>query len=518
MEKTIITQFLKLLNVKCTSKYSDELFLTHPYRYSLYGLSKILLVYQIPNAGISVKDKEISEITPPFIAHIKHDFVIVKSVSKQDVTYEWRGRELTVGNEKFKKIWSGIALVVEPNESSIEPDYSKHLQLEWSRKIKKFLLWGMLLSTLFISCMNLLQDSNKDFIFPISINIIGVAICYLLWMKQEKLNSTYANKICSLFHQKDCNNVLESPGAKIAGFSWSQIGLGYFISNLLLILVFPNLINFLAIINIVILPYTIWSIWYQYKIVKQWCVLCLMVQVVLWVLFVTNYLLGYILIPSIEGVNMLAVVIIYACPILFINILSDNVNRGSQIVAIKQEFNSLKGKDEVFTALLKKEPCYIIDNKSASQIIFGNPSSNIKITILSNPHCKPCAHMHKRVADILKETKNEFCLQYIFTAFTDELLDSNRFLIAVYQQKSIEEAEQIFEYWFERGQYKSKEYIQKFNLQLDSPLIEIETQKHKQWKENSQLIGTPTILFNGYKLPEMYRIEDVVNFSAIDFE
>lgn len=334
-------------------------------------------------------------------------------------------------------------------------------------------------------------------------------------MKQEKSHSEYADKICSLFHQKDCNNVLESPGAKIVGFTWSQIGLGYFTSNILLIITFPNLINYLAFINIMTLPYTIWSVWYQYKVVSQWCVLCLIVQAVVWVLFIADYIFGYISSPSFEMFHLLLIAMIYIFPVLLINILSEIIGKANRLEIVTQEFKSLKGQDEIFEALLKKESHYPV-SKNTSQIIFGNPTANIEITILTNPHCEPCANMHKRVVDILKDAGDKLCVQYIFSSFSDELLISTRFLIATYLQKEINEAKQIYTYWYKKGKNDYKSYIQTFSYRLDSHEIDIELQKHEQWKKQHQLMATPTILINGYKLPDRYKIEDIKDFVNLN--
>ena len=106
--------------------------------------------------------------------------------------------------------------------------------------------------------------------------VIGALTSLLLVQKQIYTHGQYADKICSLFKQKDCNNVLESDAAKVFGWiSWSEIGLGYFLSNLLLMAACPALIPYLILINLLALTYTIWSVWYQYKVVKQWCMLCM---------------------------------------------------------------------------------------------------------------------------------------------------------------------------------------------------------------------------------------------------
>jgi protein-disulfide isomerase len=53
---------------------------------------------------------------------------------------------------------------------------------------------------------------------------------------------------------------------------------------------------------------------------------------------------------------------------------------------------------------------------------------------------------------------------------------------------------------------------------LDNPAIETEFQKHAAWKEKSRLRATPTILVNGYQLPENYKIEDLRYFTEFTID
>lgn len=79
MKNNIFISFLELLGVKHRVSYSSRFFNEHPYKYSLYGLSSMLMDYGIDNAGVKITDKtSVSSIGTPFIAHIGSDFVIVE--------------------------------------------------------------------------------------------------------------------------------------------------------------------------------------------------------------------------------------------------------------------------------------------------------------------------------------------------------------------------------------------------------------------------------------------------------
>jgi protein-disulfide isomerase len=45
--------------------------------------------------------------------------------------------------------------------------------------------------------------------------------------------------------------------------------------------------------------------------------------------------------------------------------------------------------------------------------------------------------------------------------------------------------------------------------------IETEFQKHVAWEEKTKLNATPTILINGYQLPDNYKIEDLRYFTEL---
>ena len=157
-------------------------------------------------------------------------------------------------------------------------------------------------------------------------------------------------------------------------------------------------------------------------------------------------------------------------------------------------------------------------SKSDSQILFGNPDAVLKITVFTNPFCNPCARMHKRVEKILKDTKREVCIQYIFSSFQPDLDFANKYLIAAYQQKEQSEFERIIADWFENGKPLKEVFFEDLHLNMNNPDIETEFQKHEAWKAKTRLRATPTVLINGYKLSDNYKIEDLLYFTKFNVD
>jgi uncharacterized membrane protein len=412
--------------VKYTDASANKYFNEHPHKYNLFGLSQMLSDYGIANGGTLIKDKEndILNIETPFIAHAGGAFVAVKKVSHDKVNYIWEGLYIEETKKNFCEGWTGIVLLLEPNESSVEPKYKENKKVELFNFLQKTVL---LLALCLVFIMSFLKQSMYDNIgltLALIVNIIGISIGYLLVQKHMHIHSEYGDKICSLFKKSDCNDVLETKAANFLGIiGWSEIGLGYFISNIIIILFTPHLIFYMNLINICVLPYSFWSIWYQGWKAKQWCPLCLIVQVLLWAIFIVNIIFGFFVMPVLNMPNIFSIGCIYLIPILIINLLVPKLSEISKIVQITQEMNSLKANDKLFVPLLKEQPYFEVE-KSTSSILFGNTEANILITILTNPHCNPCAKMHSRVEKLLEQTNN-LCVQYIFSSFEESLDSSN---------------------------------------------------------------------------------------------
>jgi hypothetical protein len=519
----VFISFLNLLKANHTTVFSNKYFNEHPHKYNLFGISKMLSDYGIKNAGTKIENKEedLFNIELPFIAHSGNDFVTVNKIENDKVHYLWNGKKITLSVAEFIQSWSGIILLAEASPESIEPDYKEHKKQELfglGQKVLLFVAAG--LSLLFAYIQNALFQ-NIGLNLLLIINLIGIYTGYLLVLKQMNVQSRYADKICSLFSKSDCNNVLESDAAKLWGvFGWSEIGLGYFLANLLIILFLPQWISFLSVINIFTLPYSFWSVWYQKVKAKQWCPLCLIVQVLLWGIFIINWIFGYIQIPGLNW-NILSVFLIMACIyavfMLIFNLLIPKLSESSKIEQLNQEINSIKANEDVFLTLLKQRPYYEA-NTNNSQILFGNPEAKLRITILTNPFCNPCAKMHKRVEDFLRKTHNQVCVQYIFSSFEPGLDFANKYLIAAYLQKERSEFERIIAAWFEKGKTLKEAFFNDLQLNMSDPEIEKEFQKHENWKEKTLLRATPTVLVNGYHLPDNYKIEDLVYFAGLEID
>ena len=200
---------------------------------------------------------------------------------------------------------------------------------------------------------------------------------------------------------------------------------------------------------------------------------------------------------------------------LGIHLLVPQFNTQKTIQYLRQSINSMKADEDIFKALLKKQPYH--DTSDCKSIIrFGNPESSLKLTVFSNPYCSPCSKMHKRLEKLLQQVENNISVQYILSSFGENLNSTNKYLFAACIADKTGSSMQILRDWYEKGKPLKDDYFKEMGLSIEHPDIEAEFAKHNAWKEKTKLRGTPTVLVNGYQLPESYKIEDLPYFTNLE--
>ena len=511
--KNVLVDYLRLLGVRHTADYASWLYREHPYRDSLFGLSQMLSDYHVQTLALRLEKKvsELLELDAPFIAFANNEFVLVHRLSPDQISYYWRdGKSITLDVNTFLGTWSGVVLLAEKTEQSGEPDYEKHRKAEWVNRGEKMLLGGICLILL---CLLLRQQTQLPTLYLLLstlFNLAGLYVSWLLLLKQIGIQNKVGDKVCSLFNKKSsCNDVLQSPGAKFLGIiGLSEIGVSYFLSSLLLLLTCPECARYYALTSLLALPFTLWSVYYQWLKVHIWCPLCLIVQGILWINALINCCNG-IFPEAVEWNVAVFVGCIYLLPLLIVNLFIRKYGQQTDGEEIRYQLNRLKANKEVFNALLQKENAYYPTVRAVSSICWGNVKAKHVITVVTNPHCDPCAALHQKLVQFLEKGKDKFCIQYIFTSFSKELSISAKFLISVYRKNDEATFLSILDAWYKTGKYHKETFFKQYDFE---PTLQDEEEyaRHTKFVMEHQIRSTPTVLFNGYKKPEMYTLEDLL--------
>lgn len=293
-DTTILSRWLTLLGVRHTPEYTDMRFRTMTFP-TLFGLSSLMREYNIETHGYQIDDKsEIAQIKPPFIAPVNGRFVIVTSIGTESMRYCTVGVEEEIPVAEFTDAWSGVAFTAMTTEKSVEPDYGKHRLAEAMTQLRNVGMWiigAALFAWFFLTRGDL---HNWGTIAMAGIDLFGLWLTSMLIEKDWGLKSKRSDAVCAVLQAGGCDTITKSDASTFLGiFHWSEIGFTYFSVGLATLLLFPHMAGWLAGINILALPYTVWSISYQKFVAKTWCTMCVGVQLTLWVQFVVFLLSGW---------------------------------------------------------------------------------------------------------------------------------------------------------------------------------------------------------------------------------
>lgn len=286
---TIFSEFLARLGVRHTAEYSDRKFLSMTFK-SLFGFSRLLEAYGIPSAAFTISDKQkFLKVPTPYLARRGSSFVIVENIGSgenPDIAFWLYGRHSVLPASEFLQKCDGTVLQAYPGEQSGEPDYARHHFFEIAEGAKKWILIGC---TLLLLAFGIIRSGiwhNLSKIFLLAVDLAGLGVTWLLILKSLKVSSKAADSFCGVLQKHGCDHVLEDKASKFFGlFGWSEVGIAYFSISTLILLIFPEMIHNLALINGCCLPFTCWSIWYQKFRIKTWCTLCVTTQCLLWCQF-----------------------------------------------------------------------------------------------------------------------------------------------------------------------------------------------------------------------------------------
>lgn len=282
----IFSDLLSLLGVKHTVSYSEEQFAKMPFP-TIFGLSKLLESYGIASVGLELGNKaQIDKLPVPFVAQTVDGYVLVKALSSDYATYLTQGIEQKVPITELIAAMTNKVLVVNACGCSGEPNYVEHRLIETADGAKKWIL-AICCVALFAYCF--ISNHIYDDVSKILLSIIGLAgiyITYLLVQKSAHIKNRRADAVCNVVQAGGCDDILNMSAAKFFGiFGWSEVGFAYFSVSLLCLLVFPQYTMYLAACNVLCLPFSFWSVWYQKFRAHKWCTLCLCVQGMLWLSF-----------------------------------------------------------------------------------------------------------------------------------------------------------------------------------------------------------------------------------------
>ncbi|WP_165877861.1 cysteine peptidase family C39 domain-containing protein [Pedobacter psychrotolerans] len=502
---------MRSLEIPVNRNTVDENLENHPEYPSLLSIIDCLTEWKVNHKAFHIQKDEYNSTNLhfPFLAHFHEKggrFVLVHAIQDQKVliTDEVNNKS-HIAELEFLERWDGIVLHAEKNSSSGEQDYHK--------KRFEFLLKDLTLPLCFTSMLIIfgsliaMKEPFLEYLSIGTLKLFGIAATILLLLQSLNSDNPFIRNLCGLSGKDDCNAILKSDAAKLTDWlSWSEVGFFYFAGTFLSVLLTSTL-WFTFWLNVLALPYTIYSLNYQFRL-KKWCVLCCSVQGLLILEFLVGLGFGSFRFPDNVSINEIGIIsLCFLIPVLCWAFLKPFFLSSVRLKSLKNQLNLFKYDQALFHQALTNQPRYAV-TEELMPITLGNPNAENVITMVSNPFCGPCAKAHKTLNDWL-QVREDFRLNVIFSLNDNDQDRTNvaTHLTALGRSKVSGQVGEIIREWYE-SEKKSKDFMRKYPLETDQKVLQaIENQK--QWCSMAEIQFTPTIFINGYQLPEIYMIEDI---------
>jgi protein-disulfide isomerase len=522
-----LSSLVKVLRLRITQGSLREFLHNHPDYPSLFSMAEALRHFGVEQGSLRISADQLKELDAPFVAHLHTRgglFVTVTQLSTNTVTYTDGGQSHQLSRDEFIKKWSGVVLLAEATEQSGEADYRQKYQSE----VLSSLRLPFIISTLAVMLGYAMYLSPSwQLASTMLLKAIGAAICVLILAVQYGKTNALTASLCNITHKTDCNHLLTSPAAKITSWlGWSEVGLIYFLGGLLYLLSNQGKTDFsflLWAIGSLALPFTFWSLYYQGRVAKQWCTLCLGIVALLWLetipmFSIKAFSFGF------SNRSLLSLLSCFGFAALAWYAMKPLLLKAQQAESYQKELRKFKNNPALFEAMLHQQRQMPLITEDIKPLILGNPQADHTITMVTNPYCGPCAKAHIELEEALVNNPN-IKAQIIFTAcdgvagriskVSGHLLSLNSEqttaagLLAWYQQKNKD-----YDTW--AAAYPLAKASNEANI----------VAKHCSWTQAAHITGTPTFFVNGYELPRtVYGLShaaqlmthlDESNFSKTD--
>lgn len=525
-----------LLGAKISRSTLDIEIKNHPNYPAFLSISDVLNSHGVENLTARFDKEILPEVPTPFITLVTgkkniSQLTVVKEINHQEATYYDPEKQswVTVAFTKFAELSSGEVLIAEIEDAVKEKDYEKKIAEEKRIKLTQTLTVACLPLFLLLSASYAFFNIGTSAVLPVLYSILtlaGVAITTLLLWYEVDQNNEVLQEICTAGSNKkvNCGAVLQSKNAKILGISWSTIGFVYFAGNLIMLLIsgISNLsvLNILSWLTLAATPYVFYSVYYQWRIAKQWCVLCLTVQVVLSLQCMVTFIAGWhdlTLFQNTGIVNIITMAVSsFAVPFIIVSLLIPALRKAKESTRLNHELQKLKHNPEIFNAVLEKQRA-IEHSTEGLGITMGNPNGKLKIVKVCNTYCGPCARAHAPIEELLHNNP-DLQVQIIFTASNNEgdrQLNPVTHLLAIHQKQDAALTEKALDDWYMAEKKDYEVFAQKYpmNGELKKQGDKIEAMRN--WCNETGIQFTPTFFINGYQLPSNYSVNDLKYFLSV---
>ena len=527
----VCQNILDIFQVKYSKLNLKNILDNHVDNSSLLTIKDTLFEYGVESAAIKKGSYNYVDFETPFICSIqkedwhKASFTVISHVNDMEITYldPQNNKFVTIPLVEFESIDKGVVLLTDNTHKKDEVNLNTNLVNQRNQKIVRnipiYLAFAVFVSALANIIINYqVNVSWVNVVFMIT-SFVGLLISTLLLWHDIDAYNPIVREVCGGQSKKlNCDAILNSSQSSFLGVSWSTWGFSYMATLFTLQVFFPtNLVfTYISLISaITVSPYIFFSLYYQAKVAKQWCPLCLIIQSVLFInligalFFITN---NGLLVSIVHSYNYILTLALFIGFVLIVYTLIPIIKNALKNKDTEKKWQKLRYNPEIFQALLQKNEKINCPTDNLG-IVVGNPNAKNEIIKVCNPYCGPCASAHPELEQIIKMNK-DVKVRIIFTASgeeSDKRTAPVEHLLAIQERDGLHQVHQALDDWYLAKEKNYEQFAEKYPMNG-----ELNNQKDKiiamrDWCDKMKIRATPTLYINGFECPDTYRIAELKN-------
>ena len=496
----VVHHFLRSLTVKVSRTTVCRL-LDSPLGNTMQGISDALNALHVNNVVYQLQPKYLEKLHGPFITQLETShstFCLVEKIEPDRLIITTAEvSHMPISRKLFAHQWTGTVLFGETTSKTVCESHCLLSNIHYMCRQHRILIAGIISVLLVFSSI---WSRNYPTGLPLYLSalVCGILISTII-LYREMVDNHFLHRFCHIGKVIDCNEVLKSKGANIAGIGIGELSWMYFTTMFFFTAVCPKEFHLLAALSVFIaIAFTLYSVIYQIFFIRKACLFCMLTTFSVWLTAVALYIIrnNFEWRFSIRILfSMIAVSTI--CVIFWI--------QAKALVSSDKEKHFLKNKLSgllnpiTFQKLLALKPK--VRTMIHPDIALHNSADSTKdrLMVVVNPNCKACAKVHRHIREISAD------ISISLVIYTNDRLSAHiaQTILSAHLSEGWDKATYLLEVWFEVQEIPD---VERYNINDVAQLL---WRQQQEYCERNNISHTPSVVINGHYMPSVYQLEEL---------
>ncbi|WP_288241947.1 vitamin K epoxide reductase family protein [uncultured Bacteroides sp.] len=496
----VVHHFLRSLTVKVSRTTLCRL-LDNPLGNTMQGISNALNALHVKNVVYQLQPRHLEKLHAPFITQLETShstFCLVEKIEQDRLIISTAEvSHMPISRKLFTYQWTGTVLFGETTPKTVCESHCLLRNMNYICRQHRILIAGIISVLLVFSSI---WSKNYPAGLPLYLSALtcGILISTVILYK-EMVDKHFLHRFCHIGKVIDCNEVLKSKGAHIAGIGIGELSWMYFTTMFFFTAVCPEEFHFLAaLFGFIAIAFTLYSIIYQIFIIRKACLFCILTIFSVWLTAASLYVIrnNFEWRFSIRILfSMIAISTI--CLIFWI--------QAKTLVSSDKEKSFLQAKLSgllnpiTFQKLLALKPK--VRRMIHPDIALHNSAGNAKdrLMVVVNPNCKACAKVHRHIREISRD------ISISLVIYTNDRLGIHiaQTILSAYLSEGWDRATYLLEAWFEMQEIPD---VERYNINDTAQLL---WRQQQEYCLQNNVSHTPAVIVNGHYIPSVYQLAEL---------